>query len=97
MAPRPSAPRAHSPRMISARTTIGIVIGIFRATEQGVGEPCAHHGNASHGTPVRELGMGDERRVYGDWRSDAVPSTGKTGGDTSQAPVPAGKPPTQIP
>ena len=57
---RPPATRAHSPRMISARTTIGIVISIFRATGQGDGEPCARHGNADYGTPFHGPCMGGE-------------------------------------
>ena len=60
LAPRPPATRAHSPRMISARTTIGIVISIFRATGQGDGEPCARHGNADYGTPFHGPCMGGE-------------------------------------
>lgn len=97
LAPRPPATRANSPRMISARTTTVIVKGIFRATGQGDGEPCVRHGNAGHGTPVRTLGMDDERKNSGDWRPDAVPPASKTGRYASHAPQRAGNPPTQIP
>ncbi len=97
LAPRPPATRANSPRMISARTTTVIVKGIFRATGQGDGEPCARHGNARHETPVRGPGMGGERKNSGDGRPEAAPPAGKTGGYASRAPQREGNPPTQIP